>query len=187
MAGRGTGLGVCMPQHHAAEPVRLLTVSDLTPDSGLDVLLRVVASLVPTAPGLRLTMAGDGPERSALERQVTALALFEVVDLPGAVAPVRLVESMQRAHAFIAPRVASNRPGVPPALPVAMAGGLCVVATEVGGVAAMLTDGLDGLLVPPGDEEALAQALAMAVANPGLRRSLGEAAALSIRGLLRSA
>jgi glycosyltransferase involved in cell wall biosynthesis len=180
-------MGVRMLQHRAAEPVRLLTVGDLTQDSGLDFLLRATARLVTCVPGLQLSIAGAGPQRASLERVVAALGLGAVVSLPGSLAPVRLVELMQRADVFIVPRVSCARPGVPAALPVAMAGGLCVVATDVGGVPGMLTDGLDGLVVPPADEDALVHALAMAVANADLRRSLGEAAALSIRGLLRSA
>jgi len=176
-----------MPEHNAADPVRLLAVGELTPASGFDALLRVMATLVRSHAGVRLIIAGEGPQHAALARQVSDLRLGEAVILPGAVPRTSLVEWLQRAHVFVLPRTVEAPRAVPPALPVSMAGGLCVVATEVGGVVTMLTDGVDSLVVPPGDDDALERALQMVVSNPGLRQNLGEAAALSIRGLLRSA
>ena len=105
----------------------------------------------------------------------------------GATAPRDVFEQLQRADLLVALREAAAPRAVPPALPVAMASGLCVIASAVGGVPGVITHGFDGCLVPVGDEDALVDALEAVLDDQNERRRLGEAAAASIRGALRSA
>ncbi len=151
-----------MTERAAREPVRLLAVADEAAGDDLAVLKDAVGLVMKAHPHVEFVVARDA-ERT------------------------RLLELMQRADILVVARTAAAPRSVPPALPVAMAGGLCVVATAVGGVPGVLTDGLDGLLVPGGDAPALAAALVRVVTDDDTRRRLGMTAALSIRGALRSA
>ena len=117
------------------------------PVKRLDVLLDALA-----ATDLRAVLAGDGPQRDAVERR--AAALGGRVTLPGYVAdPAPLFAA---ADVFVLCSAAEN---LPLSLLQAMACGLPVVATRVGGVPEVVRDGVEGRLVPPGDAAALAAAL----------------------------
>lgn len=104
---------------------------------------------------LRLVIVGDGPLRGALARHVTALGLRDSVWLAGARSDVAAV--MRSFSLFALPSIAE---GTPVTLLEAMASELPVVASAVGGIPDLVTDGVTGKLVPPRDPETLAQALA---------------------------
>lgn len=125
--------------------------------------------------GLRLVVAGDGPLRARVERAVDRLRLTGRVDLLGAVRDVPGL--FARAELFVLSSAAEN---CPLSLLQAMACGLPVVATSVGGVPEVVRDGVDGLLVPADDVEALAEALRRLVADPDRRRRMGLAARVRI-------
>jgi colanic acid/amylovoran biosynthesis glycosyltransferase len=165
-----------------AEPVRILAVGDLVPGSGFLDLLRTFRDVARWHPRARLIVVGEGPERAALDAFVLEAHLAECVGLPGRVERACLVEWMQRAHVFAIPAARATRTRMPPSLPVAMAGGLCVVAPHGAASARVLEDGVNGLLFDAGEEGAQLRALQLAVSNEALRRRLGEAAAASVRG-----
>jgi glycosyltransferase involved in cell wall biosynthesis len=121
--------------------------------------------LQPTA---RLLLAGDGPERPALEGTVRTLRLGPFVRFLGTLDdPWPLLAA---ADIFALP---SLWEGMPNALLEAMAAGLPAVATAVGAVPEMVDDGREALVVPPGDAGALARALAELAAGPARRRAMG--------------
>jgi glycosyltransferase involved in cell wall biosynthesis len=150
------------------EPPRLIAVGRLRPPKDLGTFLRALASL-PTG-GFTASIVGDGPERAALERQLAALGLEGRVRIEGERddVPARLADS----EIFV---LSSRSEGMPVSVLEAMAAGVPVVASAVGGVDELVVDGQTGLLVPPADSEALAAALAVLLADAGLRRRLGEA------------
>jgi glycosyltransferase involved in cell wall biosynthesis len=146
---------------------RFLSVGRLIPDKGMDVVIDGVAGMQ----GL-LTVAGDGPERARLE----ARAHLHSVDVrfEGAVPRDRLADLYRGAIAVV---LGSRRgEGLPNVLLEAFAYGRPVVATSVTGVADLVRDGDNGLLVPPGDPLALRDALARLVHERGLAARLGAAA-----------
>jgi glycosyltransferase involved in cell wall biosynthesis len=117
-----------------------------------------------------LCMVGDGPEREELERLASDLGMMRSCLFAGYqedVAPF-----FAAFDAFVLP---SGNEGTPVTAIEALASGCPVVATRVGGVPDVVRDGVDGLLVEPGDREALADALARLAADPELRRRMGEA------------
>ena len=116
---------------------------------------------------LRLQLVGEGETRSAVERQVGELGVANI-DFLGAVADVRDI----LAQTDIA-LLASFSEGISLAVLEAMAMGLPVIASDVGGMREILTNGVEGLLVPPGDPESLCRALERLVQDAGLRASLG--------------
>jgi glycosyltransferase involved in cell wall biosynthesis len=150
------------------QPATGLVVANLRAYKGHGHLLEALARL-PDPPHVRLV--GDGPERGALEQRVAQLGLQACVSFEGQTPhAARLYEDVQFAV------LCSLEEGLPNAVMEAMAAGVPVIATAVGGVPELVEDGVTGLLVPPGDPGALARAIAVVSADPALRARLGRAA-----------
>ncbi len=124
-----------------------------------------------------LLIAGDGDERAALERRVEELGIRERVRFLGAQPRARVLELFAAADASI---LSSTWENFPHTVVEALAVGTPVIATTVGGVAEVVRDGDNGLLVAPGDAAALARAIASYFADAGLRARLRAAAAPSV-------
>lgn len=122
-------------------------------------------------PGWRATIAGDGHVEAARAR-ATDYGLTDRVELPGWVGPERVARLIASADILVLPSFSEN---LPVAIIEAMAAGVAVVATPVGAVEDIVADGETGLLVPPGDVDALAMALTRLVEDPALRQRLGQA------------
>jgi len=117
-------------------------------------------------------LVGDGPERMALEAQAVALGVRGRLLVTGAMPDIAVF--LAAADALAAP---SRNEGMGRALVEAMALGLPVVASEVGGIPAVVADGETGRLVPPGEVDALASALIELGRDGALRVKLGAAGA----------
>lgn len=158
--------------HPRATPVEavplLVSVGRLKAPKDFSTLVRAVARLEPRS--WRLIIVGDGPERPALERQLHAEGLDDAVEFVGERSDVS--ELLAGADAFV---LSSRSEGMPLSVLEAMAAGLPVVATAVGGVPEVVVHDETGVLVAPGDAEALAAALARLIDDPELRRRLGSA------------
>jgi glycosyltransferase involved in cell wall biosynthesis len=150
--------------------VRLLYVGELLPVKGVDVLIRACASLAggPTAFSLRI--AGEGPDRAKLAALADRLGLRDRVTFEGYVPNGDALWRLYReSDVFVLPSLSE---GFPRVIYEAMSQGLPVVATSADGIAAELVGGVDAMLVPPGDEGALAEGLRTLSVEPGLRRRL---------------
>ena len=146
-------------------------VSDIKNHRGLvDAFIRLRALLPEQAPNLRLSIIGDGPLLPALRAQVAAAGLNDVVWLPGARSDV--AQLVAEFSVFALPSLAE---GTPVSLLEAMACALPVVASKVGGIPEVVTEQVEGSLVPPQDVEALAQALARYATSPSLVSEHGRA------------
>lgn len=146
------------------------TAGRLVPIKGLTYLVRALASLRDEVPDIRLEIAGSGPEREPLEKEVHSLRLTDHVTFLGWQRDLEAV--MPRWDVFVLP---SLEEGFGMAALEAMAAGLPVVATAVGGVPELVEDGRTGWLVPPADSDALAGRLRTLLLHPELRRALGAA------------
>jgi glycosyltransferase involved in cell wall biosynthesis len=134
---------------------RLAPIKDLaTLLAGIELARRQVGSL-------RLTIVGDGEERAVLERRVAELGLADAVQFVGWRRDLAAVYSSMDLFALT-----SLNEGTPVSLIEAMAAGVPVVATAVGGVPDVVTDGTTGVLVPPRQPAALAAAIVDAVTRP---------------------
>ena len=167
-----------VPEPLPVDAPRLLCLGRLVPQKGFDLALTAFASIVHRFPGARMVIAGDGPERPALERQCTQLGLDDVVEFAGWVAPDRTPELMNRATVVVMP---SGWEGLPLVALEAALMGRPVVATRVGGTPEVVVDRETGLLVEPGDSPALAGAMALLLGDPGLAARLGLAARERVR------
>jgi glycosyltransferase involved in cell wall biosynthesis len=156
------------PQRPGA-PVELLSVGRLRAPKDFTTLVRAVAALAPGS--VRLRIAGDGPDRAAVADEVARLGLDGAVELLGARDDV--ADLLAGADAFV---LSTDSEGLPMSVLEAMAAGLPVVASAVGGVPELVRDGETGALVPPRDPKALAAAIAGLAADAGLRARLGDAA-----------
>jgi glycosyltransferase involved in cell wall biosynthesis len=145
--------------------------SRLERTKGAHVLVEAVALLRPTHPDLRLLVAGAGPAEPGLRRQVSGLGLGDRVLLLGRVDHADLPAVHAAADLFALPALAPE--GLPLSLAEAMASGLPVVASSVGGVAEAVEDGVTGVLTPPGDAAALAAAVAGLLADGEGRVAMG--------------
>jgi colanic acid/amylovoran biosynthesis glycosyltransferase len=151
----------------------VLCVGRLAPDKGHVLLIEALLSLPPSVAGrLRVVIAGDGPERAALQQRAAGLREGQAAFL-GAVGQDRLLSLYANADIFCLPSLAE---GLPVVLMEAMAMELPVITTRIMGIPELVTDGVSGLLVPPGKADSLAAALVELLEDDDLRRSLGKAA-----------
>jgi glycosyltransferase involved in cell wall biosynthesis len=155
----------------------ILTVGRLVPKKGFIHLIRACELLAQQGVNFQCWIIGDGPERPALQSAIVDARLQETVVLLGAQAQVK--RFLQQADLFVMPCVldeSGDRDGIPTTLMEAMAMELPVISTDLSGIPELVTDELNGLLVPPADPEALAHAIARLLGDEKLRRKLGASA-----------
>jgi glycosyltransferase involved in cell wall biosynthesis len=163
---RPRGAGVVAADSHPGPTI--VAMGRLVPQKGFDLLLEAVARLDPVGRGWTIDIWGEGSMRPELEAARERLGLTEVVRLPG-VTPTPGA-AMVAARLFV---LSSRYEGFPTVLGEAMAAGLAVVAFDCpSGPREMVRDGVDGLLVPDGDLDALAAALERVLTDEPLRASL---------------
>jgi glycosyltransferase involved in cell wall biosynthesis len=161
----------------------VVSVGRLVPMKGFGTLIEALALLRAHGVEFRCLIAGEGPERAALQASVIALGLQDQVELPGALPQEKVRAALDEAVVFALPcEIAADgsRDGIPVALMEAMAVGCPVVSCPVSGVPELIRDGEHGLLVPPHDPQALAIALRRLLGDAALRRQLAAAARLRI-------
>jgi glycosyltransferase involved in cell wall biosynthesis len=134
-------------------------------------LLRATAHVRRAVPGVRLLLVGQGPLEAAARHLAAELGLEETVVFAGFRSDARRL-----AATFDVFTLSSTFEGLPIALLEAMALGRPAVVTRVGGVPEVVTDGAQGLLVPPRDPAALAEGLRCLLGDPQLRARMGTAA-----------
>jgi glycosyltransferase involved in cell wall biosynthesis len=154
----------------------ILIVGRLSKEKDHLTLIRAVARL-PSAAGAHLLIVGEGPNRSAIEQEIAQLNLAASVTFTGH------VPSAQPYYGIADLAVLSSlSEGSPNALLEAMAAGVPVVATTVGGIPEIVTNGESALLVPPSDLEAMSAAMArILVTEPDLAAQLVERSRILIR------
>jgi glycosyltransferase involved in cell wall biosynthesis len=161
-----------VPVRAGRDEVRFLFLGRLSEAKGAFDLVRAFARLEPgVRQRARLALAGDGA-RAQLAGLVQDLRVGERVEVRGWVEPSERDALLEWADVYVLP---SHREGVPMAMLEAMAAGLAVIGTPVGGVPEILDPGENGLSVEPGDLAALASAMTRLALEPGTRQRLGRA------------
>ncbi len=182
--GHGVGEpGVAVPRPEARRELGLASfdpvlgaVGRLSPEKGHLHLLRALPAIAAAFPGAGCVLAGDGRARPELEAEARRLGLGGRVVFLGHRRDVSRV--LAALDLFVQPSVYE---GFGLSLLEAMAAGLPVVASRVGGIPEVVDDGESGVLVPPGDAGALAASVIDLLRDPGRGRRLGEIAALRAR------
>jgi glycosyltransferase involved in cell wall biosynthesis len=148
----------------------IVTVARLSPEKDLGTLLQAMAVVTRVDPNTRLEIAGDGPCRESLSALMRDLNLGEHVQFLGETPDVPRL--LARAGMFVLP---SQSEGLSLTLLEAMASGLPVVATNVGGNAEIVEDGVSGLLVPPRQPRIMAEAILWLRRNVAACEQMGQA------------
>jgi glycosyltransferase involved in cell wall biosynthesis len=165
--------------------LRVVSAGRLVAKKGFDVLAEACGLLAAQNVSVDAVIAGPPGEHTAeVERIVAARGLTGRVHLPGSVSQSELHAAYMDADVFCLPcRVLDNgdRDGIPNVMVEAMAAGLPVVTTPVSGIPELVSDGENGLLVPPNDPTALAGALLRLRREPDLAARLGRAARATVR------
>jgi glycosyltransferase involved in cell wall biosynthesis len=154
-----------------ADDVVCLTVANLRREKGYDDLLDAARIVLDRCPRARFLAAGQGPLEAELAARHAELRLGDRFRFLGYRTDVPTL--LAAADLFV---LASHHEGLPVALMEALASGLPVVATAVGGVPEAVHDGVEGVLVPAGQPDTLADAVLALVADPGSRARMGRAA-----------
>lgn len=160
-----------------ASPGKLVvgTAARLAPQKGLPYFIRAAARLALQFPDMRFRVVGEGPERPVLEKLARRLGLETRLSFPGYRAD--LPDCLAQMDIFVLPSLTE---GLAITLLEAMAAGCPVVATRVGGVPEVIADGATGRLIPPGDDAALAAAVAALARDPEQAARLAAAARVQV-------
>ncbi|HVT44366.1 MAG TPA: glycosyltransferase [Thermoanaerobaculia bacterium] len=157
---------------------RILAVGRLVPKKGFDRLLHALALLAERGIAFDCVILGDGPQKEALQSLSRDLGLETRVTFEKGRPQAELLACYAEASVFVMSSVvtsAGDRDGVPNVLMEAMACGIPVVASDISGIPELVTDRHDGLLVPSGDHEAIADALQELLTNSARAHRIGEA------------
>lgn len=160
------------------EAGQVLYIGRLADKKGVDVLVDALARV----PAARLDVVGDGPDRRALVARAEAAGLADRVRFLGKLPKQEVLSALARAQVVAIPSrigAGGDMEGTPVVLCEAMAAGVPVVASDLGGLGECIEHGVDGLLVPPDDVDALAAVLDKALGGGIDLEAMGAAAALT--------
>ncbi len=161
---------LCLPQKRNI----IFSLRRLVYKNGLDTLIESIPLLTKEHPSLLIVVAGKGPSRKLIEDRVKELGIDTNIKLTGFVPDRLLPVYYNAADCFILPSASGE--GLPLVLLEAMACGLSVIATAVGGTPEIIQHMKNGVLVPPRNPEAMAEALSKILSEEGLRIPMGEEA-----------
>ncbi|MCS6923212.1 MAG: glycosyltransferase family 4 protein [Fimbriimonadales bacterium] len=169
-----------LPQPVEDGTLRLLFLGRMGERKGPQRVLSAVARLPqPLRERVRLYMAGDG-DVDAVRRLAAELGLHAQVDIRDWIEGEDKERWLQETNTFILP---SRAEGLPMAMLEAMAYGKALIVSPVGGIPEFVSEGQEGILVPPDDIDAISQAIARLAENPDLRAAMGRAARLRVEPL----
>jgi glycosyltransferase involved in cell wall biosynthesis len=171
----GVDVGAVQFSPSGREANRILAVGGLHPAKGFDDLLRAVAELRRRGRSLETVIVGGGPEAKALERLAHELGLGAAVQFTGWQSSEDVLVHMRRAALLVHPSIGLGD-AVPTVIKEAMAVGTPVIGSAVAGIPELLDDGRCGVLTPPRNPRALADAIASLLDAPDRRQALAVAA-----------
>jgi len=156
----------------------ILAVGRFVPKKGFYDLVKACSILMDHDIPFRCVIVGEGPEKGKIKDLIQSYGLKEHVHLPGPVPQDRLLQDFYpQASVLVQPSVVSpdgDRDGIPTVILEALAIGLPVIATEISGIGEAVIDGDTGIIIPPGETEALARSIENLLADPALAKRLAE-------------
>jgi colanic acid/amylovoran biosynthesis glycosyltransferase len=157
--------------------VDFVALGRLVKKKGFDVLIRAVGRLKSEGMPVRVCIHGYGPEKERLEALIIELGLHECIIIKGAYDNDHLVSIFSKAGVLVMPSIVDpcgDRDGVPTVIYEAMACGVPVISSTVGGISEVIHDHENGLLFDPGNIEQLAAAMKLLMSDPSSLRRLGQ-------------
>lgn len=170
-------VGLEEPPGTSDGPVRVLYLAHLIQRKGYPILIRAFADVLRVNPDCRLVFAGSGETQEALDL-CKELGIEGAVEFLGWIGEAQRSDELRKARIFVLP---SYQEGLPMGVLEAMAFGLAVITTPVGGIGDVVFDQENGVLVPPGDVGELGNALVGLVQDPDKCRRLGAKAREDVR------
>lgn len=152
-----------------------VSIARLNRTKGHSYFLEAMASLVGSGIDLHYSIAGEGPHRVAIEADISRLKLHDRVSMLGAISEERVRELLHTSDIFILSSFGQGE-AAPVAVMEAMACGVPVICSRIGGTEDMIDHGVDGLLTAQEDVQALEIAVRMLVSRPALALQLAKAA-----------
>jgi glycogen synthase len=161
-----------MPRPLPLNPPTLLCLGRLQRQKGFDLILSALAAVIDRFPGIRLIIAGDGPERESLQRQAADLHLSGTVDFLGWISPDEVPALIDSAMMVIIP---SRYEGLPLVGLEAALMARPIVASRISGLSEIVLHEKTGLLVEPEDAASLAEAIVFLLTHPRQAAQMGQA------------
>lgn len=159
-------------QDRAAHPL-IAYAGRLASAKGVHILIRAIVGVLAEVPNARLLVAGDGPERKTLQRLVRDLDIETSVTFTGHLQREEMERRLDPAWVQVVPSLWDEPFGN--VVTESMMRGVAVVASASGGISEIVRDGVDGVLVPPGDVDALGRALLGLLTRPARAEAMGAA------------
>ena len=165
------------PSDREPDAPQILSVGNLIPIKGHELLLRAFAAIQNQFSGLSLEIIGEGPERRRLQKLADGLGLADKVNFRGRQGRRQVADAMRRATVFALP---SGYEGLGCVYLEAMSTGKPVIACRGQGIEEVIEPGVNGCLIAAGDLQQLTDTLVRLLQQPDLRRSMGQAARRTI-------
>lgn len=169
------------PEQGSSAGLQLVSVAALREEKGHVYLIEAMKKVKSCVPGIKLVLAGDGPLRDKITKQILEARLEDSVRLLGWQTEEQVFRLLWESDIFVQPSVRSVVPGrysreegLPLGLAEAAAAGLPLVASRIGGIPEVCRQGFNGLLCEERDADGLASSILALVRDQGLRRELGE-------------
>jgi colanic acid/amylovoran biosynthesis glycosyltransferase len=159
-------------------PLKITTVGRLCPTKGHRYVLEAMAKLRQDGTSVRYTIAGSGPHQATIERDIEELGLQDFVRLVGSISEDAVSLLLSESDAFVLASIGQGE-AAPVAVMEAMAAGLPVICSRIGGTPDMIRDGADGFLVEQRDVEAIVRVLSELTRSTERRASVGSAARIA--------
>ena len=172
----GIDLAQFTPAEPGVQPVRIISVGRLIPKKGYAELIEACDLLNKQGLDFRCTIIGGGPEHLPLRQLIEARSLDKMIELVGPKSQTEIVELLAQSQIFVFPArrdEAGDQDNLPTVLIEAMAGGLPIVTSSLAGIPEIITDQINGILVPQRAPEALASAIRSLLLDPKKREKLG--------------
>jgi teichuronic acid biosynthesis glycosyltransferase TuaC len=165
------------PSSDSSDSRNILSIGNLIPIKGHESLLRALAILTPEFSCVNWEIIGDGPERGRLQSLASEFKIAERIRFLGRQSRSQVAEALKRCTLFVLP---SRYEGLGCVYLEAMAAGKPAIACRGQGIAEVIRDGWNGVLVDPGNDEGLAEAIADLLHDESRRQQMGEAARSTI-------
>ncbi|MFQ5601949.1 MAG: glycosyltransferase family 4 protein [bacterium] len=159
------GLALSKEHEQKAKPINsftFLAVGRFVPKKGYEYLLEACQSLKEAGYRFKCKIVGEGPLEESFREQIRARCLHDTVDLPGYVPPHTMSQIYDSCHALVMPSIIDehgDRDGLPNVCLEALAHGLPIIGTNISGIPEAITNGVNGMLIPAGDSQALSKAM----------------------------
>lgn len=167
------------PGPEVSPQVSIVSIGNLIPTKGHDMLLRAFAAAAPARPDVRLHIVGDGPEKARLQALAQRLQVADRVQWPGRVSRREVARLLRECTLFALP---SSYEGLGCAYLEAMASGKVAIGCRGQGIEEVIRHGNNGWLVEAGNVEQLATGLSILLSNAALRETIGSHARQTILG-----